>query len=137
MVSCSAERHPVLFLGLDGFGSGLQERTLVPACEVFKVSAYLGVLKEGRRAPPQQVKVSVTRMSLKSDSDTNPPLSRTQSCKVTLKRPDGSGPGTLSGKTATCYCALPIGRRRGWPDSEAKEKSQCRQGHLCCVYGGC
>lgn len=34
MVSCSAECHLRLYLGLDGFSSGLYEM-LVPACEVL------------------------------------------------------------------------------------------------------
>lgn len=35
MVSCSAECHLRLYLGLDGFSSGLYKKTLVPAYEVL------------------------------------------------------------------------------------------------------
>lgn len=35
MVSCSAECHLWLYLGLDGFSSGLYKKMLVPAYEVL------------------------------------------------------------------------------------------------------
>lgn len=114
---------------------------LVPAYEVLKTWAYLRVLKEGRRVPTQQVKMSITRMYSKSDTVTPTPHWAEHSPARSHWRgqmaPDQAH-SLEKWQRVSRSCLL---GGLGWPDMGMKEKrrpqSQCQQGHLCYVCGGC